>query len=59
MANTANLIELANGYYRTVGGRAYVEYLENAETWKIYASNGDFKGYAKTLEEAEEKALEV
>lgn len=60
MANTSpNMIQLSNGYYRTLGGRAYIEYRENAEVWRIIACNGDFKGYAKTFEEAVEKALKV
>ena len=51
--------KLAEGYYRTDNGRADIEYIEKGDVWKIFSCNGDFKGYAKTLEEAKQEAFKV
>ena len=57
---TENLVELAHGYWRTVGGRAYIKQLDQEkECYKIFSANGNTKGYASSLYDATIKALEV
>lgn len=54
---TYNVEKLAENYWRTAGGRAYIR--EEDGFFIVYAANGDRKGIRRTFEDAVVKAYEV